>query len=162
MGPIKSKSARTDFERCAVAARRPPRRPVDVQQVKKSMLSFDHDHLETVITIPGVRTYLTLRHGRSTNTLSRQAPLPSMLIAMPLSASTPVKAAPVNCEPWSGIEDFRFTVLLQGILQRLDAECRFHCDRHAPRQNAAACPGAGSKRRNTASGESTPGNLCGS
>jgi type 1 fimbria pilin len=44
---------------------------------------------------------LTLRHSRSTNTLSRQAPLPSMLIAMPLSASTPVKAAPVNCEPWS-------------------------------------------------------------
>jgi hypothetical protein len=34
----------------------------------------------------------------STNTLPRQAPLPSM--AMPLSARTPVKAA-VNCEPWS-------------------------------------------------------------
>jgi hypothetical protein len=44
---------------------------------------------------------LTLRHSRSTNTLSRQAPLPSMLIAIPLLASTPVKAAPVNCEPWS-------------------------------------------------------------
>jgi hypothetical protein len=44
---------------------------------------------------------LTLRHNRSTNTLSRQAPLPSMLMAMPLPASTPVKAAPVNCEPWS-------------------------------------------------------------
>ena len=27
--------------------------------------------------------------------------LPSMLIAMPLLASTPVKAEPVNCEPWS-------------------------------------------------------------
>jgi hypothetical protein len=24
-----------------------------------------------------------------------------MLIAMPLLASTPVKAKPVNCEPWS-------------------------------------------------------------
>jgi hypothetical protein len=24
-----------------------------------------------------------------------------MLIAMPLLLSTPVKAAPVNCEPWS-------------------------------------------------------------
>jgi hypothetical protein len=24
-----------------------------------------------------------------------------MLIAMPLSASTPVNAEPVNCEPWS-------------------------------------------------------------
>ena len=29
------------------------------------------------------------------------APLPSMLIAMPLLASTPVKAEPVNCEPWN-------------------------------------------------------------
>jgi hypothetical protein len=38
-----------------------------------------------------------LRQSRSTNTLSRHAPLPSMLIAMPLSASTPVKACPVNC-----------------------------------------------------------------
>ncbi len=45
--------------------------------------------------------YLTLRHSRSTNTLSRQAPLPSMLMAMPLAVSTPMKAWPVNCEPWS-------------------------------------------------------------
>jgi len=44
--------------------------------------------------------YLALRHSRSTNTLSRQAPLPSMLIAMPLLASTPVKdAPPVNWLP---------------------------------------------------------------
>jgi hypothetical protein len=28
-------------------------------------------------------------------------PLPSMLMAIPLLASTPVDAAPVNCEPWS-------------------------------------------------------------
>jgi hypothetical protein len=27
------------------------RRPVDAQQVNKFVLSFDHDHLETVITI---------------------------------------------------------------------------------------------------------------
>jgi hypothetical protein len=31
--------------------------------------------------------------------LSRHAPLPSMLIAMPLSASTPVKATLVNWLP---------------------------------------------------------------
>ena len=30
-----------------------------------------------------------------------EAPLPSMLIAMALSVSAPVNAAPVNCEPWS-------------------------------------------------------------
>src|SRR5216117_3768380 len=33
--------------------------------------------------------------------VSRHAPLPSMLIAMPSLASALVKAAPVNCEPWS-------------------------------------------------------------
>src|SRR5262245_66624204 len=33
--------------------------------------------------------------------ISRQAPLLSMLIVIALSASTPVKAAPVNCEPSS-------------------------------------------------------------
>jgi hypothetical protein len=42
-----------------------------------------------------------LRHRRSTHTLSRQAPLPSIQIVMPLVASTLVKAEPVNCEPWS-------------------------------------------------------------
>jgi hypothetical protein len=35
------------------------------------------------------------------NTLSIQRPRPSMEIAMPASASAPVKAAEVNCEPWS-------------------------------------------------------------
>jgi hypothetical protein len=44
-------------------------------------------------------SYLTLRQSRSRKTLSRQAPLPSMLMAMPLLASTPVKAEPVNCKP---------------------------------------------------------------
>jgi hypothetical protein len=39
---------------------------------------------------------LTLRHSRSTNTLSRQAPLPSMLMAIPFLINTPVNAAPVN------------------------------------------------------------------
>ena len=34
-----------------------------------------------------------------TNTLSRQAPLPSILMAMPWPTSALVKAAPVNCEP---------------------------------------------------------------
>jgi hypothetical protein len=37
--------------------------------------------------------------GRSTNTLSRQAPLPSMLTAIPFLISTPMNAAPVNWLP---------------------------------------------------------------
>jgi hypothetical protein len=40
-----------------------------------------------------------LRHSRSTKMLSRQAPLPSMLIAIPYVISTPVNAAPVNWLP---------------------------------------------------------------
>jgi hypothetical protein len=42
---------------------------------------------------------LTERQSRSTKTLSRQAALPSMLIAMALSRSRPVNAALVNWLP---------------------------------------------------------------
>src|SRR5271169_459577 len=31
-----------------------------------------------------------------------------------------------------GVEDVRFAVTGQGVLQRFDAECRFHRDRYAP------------------------------
>ena len=41
----------------------------------------------------------TPRQKRSTKTLSRQAPFPSMLIAISLRMRTPVNAAPENCEP---------------------------------------------------------------
>jgi hypothetical protein len=44
---------------------------------------------------------LIVRHSRSTNTLSRQAPLPSMLIAMLLASNTLVNSALVNWLPWS-------------------------------------------------------------
>jgi hypothetical protein len=44
---------------------------------------------------------LTDRHNRSTNTLSRQQPLPSMLMAMPLSLKRPVNSLLVNWLPWS-------------------------------------------------------------
>jgi len=38
------------------------------------------------------------------------------------------------------VEDIRLAVMSQGILQRLDAERRFHGDRQPPRQNPAAEP----------------------
>src|SRR5450756_2292363 len=38
------------------------------------------------------------------------------------------------------VEDLRLAVTSQSILQRLDAECRFHRDRQPPRQHAAAEP----------------------
>ena len=44
-------------------------------------------------------SYLTERQSRSTNTLSRQAPRPSMLMAMALSVSRPVNAVLVNWLP---------------------------------------------------------------
>src|SRR5271169_2543722 len=39
-----------------------------------------------------------------------------------------------------GVEDVRLAVTGQSILQRFDAECRFHRDRYAPRQHATAEP----------------------
>src|SRR2546430_1916570 len=53
-----------------------------------------------------------------------------MLIATPFLICTPVNAAAVKCEPVR-VEDLRLTVYGQ-LLLRLDAECRLHCDRHAP------------------------------
>jgi hypothetical protein len=43
-----------------------------------------------------------------------------MLMAMPLLASTPVKAKPVNCEPLDRIEDLWLVVTSKGIFQSLD------------------------------------------
>lgn len=41
------------------------------------------------------------RQNRSTNTLSRQAPLPSIEMAISAFFSTAVKSMDVNCDPWS-------------------------------------------------------------
>src|SRR5450759_5941446 len=38
------------------------------------------------------------------------------------------------------VEDLRFAVASKSVLKRLDAECRFHRDRYAPRQHATAEP----------------------
>src|SRR5258708_9922345 len=46
-------------------------------------------------------SYLTVRHSRSTTTLSRHRPRPSMLTATPADSSRPVHAPAVNCTPWS-------------------------------------------------------------
>src|SRR5947199_198482 len=46
-------------------------------------------------------SYFTVRHSRSTKTLSRQRPRPSMLTATPADSSRPVHACAVNCTPWS-------------------------------------------------------------
>src|SRR3954449_8180100 len=49
-------------------------------------------------------SYLTLRHSRSTNTLSRHRPRPSMLTATCADSGRPVHAPAVNCTPWSVLD----------------------------------------------------------
>jgi len=44
---------------------------------------------------------LIVRQKRSMNTLSRQQPLPSMLMDAPLFRTASMKSAPVNWLPWS-------------------------------------------------------------
>src|SRR5271169_5597983 len=48
-----------------------------------------------------------------------------------------------------GGEDVRLAVTGQGVLQRFDAECRFHRDRYAPRQHGTVTriPGYRGKSR---------------
>src|SRR3954453_12368521 len=79
-------------------------------------------------------SYFRLRHKRSMKMLSRYRPLPSMLIRTPRSSSSDRKSALVNCTPLVSVEDLRCPVSVQRLLQRLDAECRVHADRHLPGQ----------------------------
>src|SRR5204863_187106 len=51
--------------------------------------------------VVAVVSVFTLRHSRSTNTLSRHRPRPSMLTDTPARSSRPVHAPAVNCTPWS-------------------------------------------------------------
>ena len=51
-------------------------------------------------------SYFTLRHNRSTNTLSRHRPRPSMLTATPAASNRPVHAPAVNGTPWSVLNTF--------------------------------------------------------
>ena len=56
-------------------------------------------HAETKRSQHTISSYLTERQSRSTNTLSRHAPLPSMLMAMALSVNKPVNSVLVNWLP---------------------------------------------------------------
>jgi hypothetical protein len=80
---------------------------------------------------------LTLRQCRSMNTLPRQAPLPSRLMAMPLPASASLKVWPSELRALVGVEYLRLALARQALLQRLDAERRLHRNRQPPRQYAA-------------------------
>src|SRR6267154_1750640 len=62
-----------------------------------------------------------------------------MLMAMPLLASRPVKAEPVNCEPWSVLKISGLPWRAK-IFQGLDAEGCFHRDRQPPGQNTTCRP----------------------
>jgi hypothetical protein len=63
-----------------------------------------------------------------------------MLMAMRLFASTAGEGQARELRTLVRIEDLRFAVTSQRILQRLDAERRFHRYRYTPRQQQAAEP----------------------
>jgi hypothetical protein len=67
--------------------------------------------------------------SRSTKTLSRQAPLPSLLMAILTSFSALMKAMLVNCEPLVGNEDLRPAVAVERFFQGFDAEVGRQRDR---------------------------------
>ena len=87
----------TDFPTAPLA---PGLRGAGGSTVEKS-LSASHTE---ILTLPRevsyafryTSSYFTVRHKRSTKTLSRQQPLPSMLIRIPWALSTPVNSALVN------------------------------------------------------------------
>ena len=108
----------------------------------------------------------SLRQSRSTNTLSRQAPLPSMLMATPLPASAPVKVWPrldrLHLEfPFAGSRMLRGLLVAEGckigrrhvktLMQRMGIEALYRRPRtphdrkiglrHRPRQVVDAAAG---------------------
>jgi hypothetical protein len=76
----------------AVKARVRPPAIVEVEAAANRCARLRHTAVGSEIHLP----YLTLRHSRSTKTLSRQAPLPSMLMAIAFLIRTSVNAVPVN------------------------------------------------------------------
>src|ERR671912_1766075 len=86
----------------------------------------------------------------STNTLSRHAPRPSMLMALPVSR--PVNTVLVNWLPWArasartggalslAIEDLRPAEPPQRLLQGLDAKVGVQCVRNSPSQHRPRVP----------------------
>ena len=72
--------------------------------------------------------------------LSVALPLPSMLIFTLWSFSTPVKAAPVNWDPWSVLKISGMRMLSKRPLQRTDAKTLVHRHRNLPGQDVSAVP----------------------
>src|SRR4051812_18723526 len=64
-------------------------------------------------------SYFRLRHSRSMKMLSRKRPLPSMLMATPCSASTPVNG---ELAALIGVEDLGPTMADQGVLSAFGAK----------------------------------------
>ena len=83
---------------------------------------------------------MIVRQSRSTKTLSRHAPLPSMLIAILASCKAVRKATEVNWLPLIRVHDFRPTMPSQGFAQRLQARLRLQRHREPPSEPLAAEP----------------------
>ena len=85
-------------------------------------------------------SYFRLRHSRSMKMLSRNRPLPSMLIRTPAALQLVQERGAGELHALIGVEDFRLAMSAHRFLQRLDAEVRLHGDRQPPRQNPPAEP----------------------
>jgi hypothetical protein len=72
---------------------------VDVRELEEAFADELSGRQWHTVTLEYTSSYLTVFHSRSTKTLSRQQPLPSMLILMPWCVRTPIKAALVNRFP---------------------------------------------------------------
>src|ERR1019366_7384571 len=90
-------------------------------------------------------SYLTLRHRRSTNTLSRQVwpRIGTLAVHADRNGVLHQHGGEIGaCERAAliGVENLRLAVFRQGLLQRLDAEIRLHGDRYSMAENPAAEP----------------------
>src|SRR5437867_7184316 len=82
------------FSEVHLTRRQVAKPPVRLARVVEAEVALQR-RVRVARSVVGVQTsYFTLLHGRSTNTLSTQRPLPSILIwRMPLDCSTLVKSA---------------------------------------------------------------------
>src|SRR6516162_6929835 len=96
--PFQLLRSEVDLVRCSISEAL--MRPMCIVELEVAHKRDSH-LLGSLVGVEVMLSYFTLRHSRSTNTLSIQRPLPSMLMRTPLAASTAVKFSSVNWLPWS-------------------------------------------------------------
>lgn len=86
-------------------------------------------------------SYFTLRHSRSTNTLSRQLPLPSIDSRTPLPSTVSLSERVAGeLATLIGIDDFRLPIPRERLFEHGDGMLGFKRDGYSVREHTAACP----------------------